>query len=269
MLWFISLLYRLSLFSYYDLYSYECHTSIHFWCSAVADFYNRVIKMHVCSLESKPQWLMACLYHVVCEPMASQLQSWIKPSLCCPSLCGQWLFLAWPLHVVQPLRFLLFPLPCTTLSSPKSWSNQVTFSPDFLLFHSGTSDSSQISSLFSFVHYFCLGLKEYSESPRMERVSRAAYAKSITSELRRVQEKNRWRRDPVEECGVVWYGLDCLAGCPSGTEDFSLPRWSLAQRSGHIQQLNRICLRPKLHSHHWSAFTRRLLGRNSALIWAY
>ncbi|GAA6099452.1 cytoplasmic dynein 1 intermediate chain 1 isoform X1 [Tachysurus ichikawai] len=65
----------------------------------------------------------------------------------------------------------------------------------------------------------------------MERVSRAAYAKSITSELRRVQEKNRWRRDPVEECGVVWYGLDCLAGCPSGTEDFSLPRWSLAQRS--------------------------------------
>lgn len=98
--------------------------------------------MHGCSLDSKPQGLMACLYHVVCEPMASQLQSWIKTSLHCPSLCGQWLFLAWPLHVVQPLSFLLFPLACTTSSSPKTWSNQVKLSPDFLLFHSDTSDSS-------------------------------------------------------------------------------------------------------------------------------
>lgn len=61
----------------------------------------------------------------------------------------------------------------------------------------------EISSLFPFVHYFCPGLEEQSENPRMERVSRAAYANSITSEPRRVQEKNRWRRDLVEKCGVV------------------------------------------------------------------
>lgn len=208
--------------------------------------------------------------------MASQPQSWIKTSLSCPSLCGQWLFLAWPLHVVQPLSFLLFPLACTTSSSPKTWSNQVKFSLDFLLFQSGTSDSSHAVP---FKHLACshFGTLFLSRPGGTVRKSWNGESEScyLCKEHHLRAQKSR-REKQMEKgsggevwCGVVWYGLGCLAGCPSGPEDFSVPRWSLAQRSGHIQQLNHICLRPKLHSHHWSAFTRSLLGRNSALIWAY